>query len=240
MISIIVKKIMNFIATESNIEDIYYLDRIRYGVEVFISEGIKLIIILLISLILNRLPEFLIITVLILGVRTKLGGGHCKSFARCFIKTIGIYLIMYFLSSIIIIIPRFIRILILVSVIATIFTAKYRTKIKEIEAPDVILKLKLRTSFIYLFTYTLVRVINNSVYINLVLLFGAYMIYEYYMNNRGKTIMKNLTKKFDLRKLMSGILTTASIGVGDVALKASSVFFWGEVELPLEIREKSK
>ncbi len=188
---------------------------------------------------LKRLPEFFIITVLILGVRTKLGGGHCKSFARCFIKTTGIYLSMYFLSSIIII-PRLIRVLILVSVIATIFTAKYRTKIKAIEAPKVILKLKLKTSFIYLFTYTLVRVVNDSVYINLVLLFGIYMIYEYHMNNRGKSVMKNLMKKFDLRKLMSGVLTNASIGVGEAALKSSSIFFWGEVELPLELREKRK
>jgi len=227
MISILVKKIVNFIATESNIEDIYYLDRIRYGVEIFISEGIKFFIILLISIMLKRLPEFFIITVLILGVRTKLGGGHCKSFARCFIKTTGIYLSMYFLSSIIII-PRFIRVLILVSVIATIFTAKYRTKIKAIEDPKVILKLKL------------VRVVNDSVYINLVLLFGTYMIYEYYMNNRGKSVMKNLMKKFDLRKLMSGVLTNASIGVGEAALKSSSIFFWGEVELPLELREKRK
>ncbi|MBE6061014.1 accessory gene regulator B family protein [Clostridium sp. UBA5988] len=239
MINILVKNIVNFIATESNIEDIYYLDRIRYGVEIFISEGIKFFIILLISIMLKRLPEFFIITVLILGVRTKLGGGHCKSFARCFIKTTVIYLSMYFLSSIIII-PRLIRILILVSVVATIFTAKYRTKIKAIEAPKVILKLKLRTSFIYLFTYTLVRVVNDSVYINLVLLFGTYMIYEYYMNNRRKSVMKNLTKKLDLKKRMSGVLTNASIGVGEAALKTPSIFFWGEVELPLELREKSK
>jgi accessory gene regulator B len=239
MISVLVKKIVNFIAVESNIEDIYYLDRIRYGLEVFIGEGIKLIVILLISLMINRLPEFFIITILIFGVRTKLGGGHCKSFSRCFIKTLGIYLIMYFLSSIVII-PRLIRILILVAVIVTIFTAKYKTKIKEIEDPKVVLKLKLRTSFIYLSTYILVKLTNNSTYINLVLLFGTYMIYEYYMNNRGKTVMKNLREKLGLRKLMSGILTTTSIGVGEATLKSSSIFFWGEVELPLEIREKNK
>lgn len=66
------------------------------------------------------------------------------------------------------------------------------------------------------------------------------MIYEYYMNNRRKAVMKNLVKKFDLRKLMSGVLTNASIGVGEAALKSSSIFFWGEVELPLELREKTK
>ena len=187
MIGVLVKKIVNFIALKSNIEDIYYLDRIRYGLEILIGEGIKFIIILLVSLMLNRLPEFCIITMLIFGIRTKLGGGHCNSFARCFIKTISIYLIMYFLSSIVVI-PRLIRVLMLVSVVATIFTAKYRTKIKKIEDPKTVLKLKFRTSFIYLFTYILVRVINNSTYINLVLFFGLYMIYEYYMNNRGKQI----------------------------------------------------
>lgn len=191
MIGVLVKKIVNFIALESNIEDIYYLDRIRFGLEVLIGEGIKFIIILLISLILNRLPEFCIITVLIFGVRTKLGGGHCNSFTKCFIKTISIYLIMYFLSSFlssIVVIPGLIRVLILVSVVATIFTGKYRTKIKKIEDPKTVLKLKFRTSLIYLFTYILVRLINNSTYINIVLFFGLYMIYEYYMNNRGKQI----------------------------------------------------
>jgi len=39
---------------------------------------------------------------------------------------------------------------------------------------------------------------------------------------------------------MSGVLTNASIGVGEAALKSSSIFFWGEVELPLELREKRK
>jgi len=191
MIAVLVKKIVNFIALKSNIEDIYYLDRIRYGLEILIGEGVKFIIILLISLMLSRLPEFCIITMLIFGVRTKLGGGHCNSFARCFIKTISIYLIMYFLSSFlssIVVIPGLIRVLILVSVVATIFTGKYRTKIKKIEDPKTVLKLKFRTSFIYLFTYILVRVINNSTYINLVLFFGLYMVYEYYMNNRRKEI----------------------------------------------------
>lgn len=185
MIKALVGKIVNFVAIESNIEDIYYLDRVRYGLEVIISEGIKFIVMFLISFMINRLTEFCIITILIFGVRTKLGGGHCDSFIKCFVKTISVYLIMYFLSDKVNI-STSVGLLILMFLIVTVFTAKYTNKLEEIKDDKKLLKIKISTSCIYLFTYILVRIINISTYINLVSLFGVYMIYEYYMNNRGK------------------------------------------------------
>ena len=52
--------------------------------------------------------------------------------------------------------------------------------------------------------------------------------------------MKNLKEKFDLGKLMSDALTTAGKEVGEVALEFPSLFFWGEVELPLDVKEKTE
>lgn len=185
MIKALVGKIVNFIAIESNIDDIYYLDRVRYGLEVIMSEGVKFIVMFLISIILNRVTEFCIITILISGVRTKLGGGHCDSFMKCFVKTISVYLIMYSLSDIVNISAP-IRLLILICFIVTVFTARYINKLGEVKDNKKLLKIKISTSFIYLFTYILVRIIDISTYINLVLLFGVYMICEYYMNNGRK------------------------------------------------------
>ncbi|WP_346887034.1 hypothetical protein [Clostridium sp. UBA1056] len=52
--------------------------------------------------------------------------------------------------------------------------------------------------------------------------------------------MKNLKEKFDLGKLASDVLTTAGKEVGEVALEFPSFFFWGEVELPLDVKEKTE
>lgn len=51
---------------------------------------------------------------------------------------------------------------------------------------------------------------------------------------------ESLEKKFDLKRLMSNVITTTSINVSEVAIKEPSAFFWGEVDAPLDLREKNK
>lgn len=178
MITVLVNCIMRFIVNESKSEDIYYNDRIRYGLETMLSEGIKMIFLFILSLLLHRMVEFLLITVLIIGVRTKIGGSHCKSFISCFIKTVSLYLILYTISSLIPEIPRLIQGLIVIATLFVIIISKYRTKLEELLDSKKVTKLKIRTSLIYFVIYIITLITDNSIYANVVLLFGIYILYE--------------------------------------------------------------
>ena len=82
----LVKKQLDFISSNvENLDDIK-LDRIRYGLEVFYFEVSKLFILLMLAVVFNKLPEFILI-ILLLPIRFFLGGSHCKTYWGCLLKS---------------------------------------------------------------------------------------------------------------------------------------------------------
>ena len=122
MVKKLVQINLNFIKNNTEINDIYELDKIRYGLEVFFNDLLKFIVIFLISFYLNKSFAFLIITFLFLGIRIFIGGSHRKTVMGCLIHSTCLYLATYYLANIF---PNSIKINIIIIIIALILILKY-------------------------------------------------------------------------------------------------------------------
>ncbi|MBD7913199.1 MULTISPECIES: accessory gene regulator B family protein [Clostridium] len=175
----IISKITNFIAESNDISDIYKIDRIRYGVEITIKESVKFIFLFAMAMLWNKLPEFTIATVLIVGIRRHIGGSHCKSFASCFIKTILVYVAIFILSSNIKGTSLTLQVLVSIIVVAVLSRVKYKTRIVQEGTKSQDCKVRFKVLSIYLIILFSTILINNYVYINVVLMTALYIICEY-------------------------------------------------------------
>ena len=82
-----IKKQLDFIVTNIEITDIYEIDKIRYGLEVFYGEFSKLIIMILISFILDKFLAFVLMITLLMLIRPYIVGSHAKSYISCMIQS---------------------------------------------------------------------------------------------------------------------------------------------------------
>ena len=60
-----IKKQLDFIVTTIGLTDIYEIDKIRYGLEIFYGEISKILIMIIFALLLNKLPAFILMITLI-------------------------------------------------------------------------------------------------------------------------------------------------------------------------------
>lgn len=147
-----IKKQLDFIVTNVGLTDIYEIDKIRYGLEVFYGETSKIIIMILIALLLDKLPAFILMITLLMLIRPYIGGSHAKSYMNCLIQSNISFIIIYYLAYIIPKINIFIQaIFILFSIIVvrtfkpvnplrnTIITQYKRIKFKDIVTITLIL-----------------------------------------------------------------------------------------------------
>ena len=74
-----IKKQLDFIVTNMGMTDIYEIDKIRYGLELFYGEFSKLIVMILVSLILDKFSAFLLMITLLMLIRPYIGGSHAKN-----------------------------------------------------------------------------------------------------------------------------------------------------------------
>ena len=101
MIKALTQSSLKFVVRELNLQDKYEIDRMRFGLETFIGESIKLIVVLSLALIIKKVPELFIFTLMLMFLRSSIGGSHAKSFSGCLFMTIVIYLSICFLSDMI-------------------------------------------------------------------------------------------------------------------------------------------
>lgn len=124
MTNTFVKKQVDYIVKNAKITDIYEIDRIRFGIEVFYNETIKIMVMLTIAIILNKLLPFIIMFSLLILIRPHIGGSHAKSLMECMVKSNLAFFIIYILGSII---PKFNLAFQLFFVISSIyFVFKYK------------------------------------------------------------------------------------------------------------------
>ena len=76
-----IKKQLDFIVKTNGLTDIYEIDRIRYGLEVFYGETSKILIMLIFAILLGKLPAFILMISLLMFIRPLLGGSHSKTFS---------------------------------------------------------------------------------------------------------------------------------------------------------------
>ena len=69
-------------------------NRMAFGLELFLGELIKLILVIMISLLLGILPEVLTVTLAAGFLRLASGGEHCTAYYRCLIGGIACFLVL--------------------------------------------------------------------------------------------------------------------------------------------------
>ncbi|MGL5634386.1 MAG: accessory gene regulator B family protein [Sarcina sp.] len=74
-------------------------EKIRYGLDVLVGEMVKLIVIFLVSLYLNKVQEFFIILASFFIIRIRIGGTHAKTYMGCLLRSIFNFCLIYFIAD---------------------------------------------------------------------------------------------------------------------------------------------
>lgn len=176
MIQTIVKKNTSFITKELNIDDNIQIDKIKYGLELLLSEMFKLSILLIEAIFINKVAEFILITLLLCSIRTAIGGSHSKSFNGCMIKSICIYNFLYLLSASIKEIPLMISILSILFIIIVLSQVTYKNKINtKINSKEKNIKLRVKLvlisiSSILITMFFIKDICNLTIYTQLIII----------------------------------------------------------------------
>ena len=180
MANIFIKKQLDFIINNTGKTDIYEIDKIRYGLEVFYWEISKLIVMILIALILDKLPSFFIMITLLTLIRPHVGGSHAKSFISCMIQSNLLFLIVYFLASIIPSINIFLQFFIIVFSIIIIRKFKPINPLrKTVHTQYKNLKFKNIVTLTLITWFIVSNLILNNYYINCGILIILYIIFDF-------------------------------------------------------------
>lgn len=96
-----------------------------------IGELCKIIIVYIISFIINKQIEFLIVMSLMISIRGAIGGGHAKSFIGCIVKSSIVLISLFLLASKIKEIPTMVEIIIIPIIIIVLKKVKYKIKLDK-------------------------------------------------------------------------------------------------------------
>lgn len=180
MANIFIKKQLDFIINNTGKTDIYEIDKIRYGLEVFYGEISKLLVMMLIALILDKLPSFFIMITLLTLIRPHVGGSHAKSFISCMIQSNLLFLIVYFLASIIPSINIFLQFFIIVFSIIIIRKFKPINPLrKTVHTQYKNLKFKNIVTLTLITWFIVSNLIFHNYYINCGILIILYIIFDF-------------------------------------------------------------
>ena len=175
-----IKKQLDFIVTNIEITDIYEIDKIRYGLEVFYGEFSKLIIMILISFILDKFLAFVLMITLLMLIRPYIGGSHAKSYISCMIQSNLSFILIYYLAYLIPslhIILQFIFILLCIMVIRKFKPINPLRKTVNTQFKN--LKFKNFVTVILLIWFIISNVFLQKYYINCGLLIIFYIIIDF-------------------------------------------------------------
>ena len=175
-----IKKQLDFIVTNVGLTDIYEIDKIRYGLELFYGEFSKLIVMILVSLILDKFSAFLLMITLLMLIRPYIGGSHAKNYINCMIQSnlsfILIYYLAYLLPSINLIIQFF---FILFCIIVTRKFKPVNSNREEIQTQYKKIKFKNFVSAIFIIWFIISNIFLSKYYINCGLLIIFYIILDF-------------------------------------------------------------
>lgn len=175
-----IKKQLDFIVTNVEMTDIYEIDKIRYGLEVFYGETSKILVMILIALLLDKLPAFILMITLLLLIRPHIGGSHAKSYMSCMIQSNLSFIIIYYLAYILPSINSIIHFTIILLCIIVVRTFKpinplrktINTQYKKIKFKDIV-------TLTLLIWFILSNIFLTTYYINCGLLIILYILIDF-------------------------------------------------------------
>ena len=185
-----IKKQLDFIVTNVGLTDIYEIDKIRYGLEIFYGEISKILIMIIFALLLNKLPAFILMITLLMLIRPFIGGSHSKNFINCMLKSNITFITIYYLAYIIPYINIIIHlILILISIIIIRNFDPVNPLRHEIKKQYKKLKFKDIVTYVLLIWFIFSNLFLSNYYINCGLLIILYIIIDFF-----KEVYKNEKK----------------------------------------------
>lgn len=175
-----IKKQLDFIVKTNGLTDIYEIDRIRYGLEVFYGETSKILIMLIFAILLGKLPAFILMISLLMFIRPFIGGSHSKTFLSCMIKSNLSFIVIYYLANILPSINIIVHLVLILIIIIIIRSFKpinplrntIKTQYKNFKFKDIV-------TFILLFWFILSNLLLSNYYINCGLLIILYIIIDF-------------------------------------------------------------
>lgn len=93
MISILSNKITLYIKENSNIKTHEDLEKINYALQSVIGETFKITVLIVLFLILGKINYLLFSMMVLLTLRTFIGGYHCDTTLKCLLYSIILFLI---------------------------------------------------------------------------------------------------------------------------------------------------
>lgn len=175
-----IKKQLDFIVRTIELTDIYEIDKIRYGLEVFYGETSKILIMIIFAILLGKLPAFILMITLLMLIRPFIGGSHSDTFISCMIKSNLSFIIIYYLASIIPPINIYIHlILLIISIIAIRYFKPVNPLRKTINTYYKSLKFKDLVTLILLIWFIFSNLLLSKYYINCGLLIILYIIIDF-------------------------------------------------------------
>lgn len=185
-----IKKQLDFIVTNVGLTDIYEIDKIRYGLEVFYGETSKIIIMVLIALLLDKLPAFILMITLLMLIRPFIGGSHAKTFISCVVQSNVSFIVIYYLAYIL---PPINIILHLMLILLSIIIIRKFNPVnplrKVIKTQYKKIKFKNIVTFTLLIWFVFSNLLLSNYYINCGLLIILYIITDFF-----KEVYKNEKK----------------------------------------------
>ena len=158
-----IKKQLDFIVTNMGMTDIYEIDKIRYGLELFYGEFSKLIVMILVSLILDKFSAFLLMITLLMLIRPYIGGSHAKNYINCMIQ-INLIIQFFFILFCIIVTRKF---------------KPVNSNREEIQTQYKKIKFKNFVSAIFIIWFIISNIFLSKYYINCGLLIIFYIILDF-------------------------------------------------------------
>ena len=175
-----IKKQLDFIVTNVGLTDIYEIDKIRYGLEVFYGETSKIILMIVIALLLDKLPAFILMITLLMLIRPHIGGSHAKNYFSCMIQSNLSFIVIYYLAYIIPTINIFVNAIFILFCIIVVRIFKpvnplrntVITQYKRIKFKDIV-------TIILIFWFILSNLFLSTYYKNCGLLIILYIILDF-------------------------------------------------------------
>lgn len=188
-----IKKQLDFIVNTTGKTDIYEIDNIRYGLEVLYGEFLKLIIMLIISLLLNKFSVFILLIILLTLIRPLIGGSHAKTYIGCMIQSNMLFIAIYYLAYILPNVNIFIHIIIIIlSIIIVRVFNPVNPKRKTVNTHFKNFKFKNIVTIVLVSWFVISTLLLSNYYIKCGLLLILYIIIDFfkeaYKNEKKITI----------------------------------------------------
>ncbi len=142
-----------------NSDDTFFEDEIRYGLEIVLGALLQIVLIALVAMLLGIVKEVLVIVCTAALYRRSTGGPHCKTYVRCTVTSLLIFITLAFIIKFIPVnyLPIYITCLAIFSVLVIHLYVPVDNPINIISDESIIRKLK-RQSYLVLLLFLLITI----------------------------------------------------------------------------------